>query len=78
MNDYDYESSGFDEFLSRPLYEAQSAPRSSQLAYDRSQITGSLGDIFKIGSITLDGVRGRITITEDDGSVVVILGELGD
>lgn len=72
-NDFDYEADGFDGFMSRSIDSLSQVnldsqgPVSTQLAYDRSQVTGSLGDKFAIGRIMLDGVEGSITVKSQDG-----------
>lgn len=64
-DDYNYETSGLDGFLTRSIDDApqdklmDSTPRTTQLAYDRSQISGFLGDSFSIGDIKLDGKSGQ-------------------
>lgn len=79
-----YEDSGFDAFLSRSIDKSPQAnlsvmgPRSTQIRYDDSQISGMLGDILQIGGIRLDGVNGRISIYDENGNEVVRLGELDD
>lgn len=79
----DYESSGFDGFLSRSIDNLtqvtldSQGPVSTAQSFDRTQVTGALGDTLKIGGILLDGATGKITITDKSGNVVVILGELG-
>lgn len=79
---YDYTTAGFDDFLSRSVDNVSQAnldsagPRSTAVRFDGAQISGALGDTFRIGSIFLDGAKGRITILDDDGNTVVILGEL--
>ena len=78
MNEeYDYEKAGFDGFLSRndkPMVNLNSDhPPSNQIAYDRVQVTGPLGDTLQIGqvhinktNITLsDGITNRLLIGED-------------
>lgn len=72
-DDYSYETDGFDGFMSRSIDSLSQVnldsqgPVSTQLAYDRSQITGSLGDKFTIGRIVLDGIEGSITVISQDG-----------
>lgn len=78
----DYSESGFDGFLSRSIdnltqvtLDSQGPVTTSQ-RFDSTQVSGMLGDTLKIGSILLDGSKGKITITDTSGNVVVILGEL--
>lgn len=80
--DYSYETSGFDGFLSRSIDDLPQVtldspgPQSTAIPFDRGQQSGSFGNSIQIGSIQLDGVKGRITITDDAGNIVVMLGEL--
>ena len=79
---YDYTDSGFDGFLSRSVDDLSQlnldsgGPQSTQQAYDRTQVTGQLGDTLRIGKINLDGVKGRVSIVDDNNNEVVRLGEL--
>lgn len=81
---YSYQDSGFDKFLSRSIDDlvqsnlSQGGPVSQSIAYDRNQISGQLGDVLRIGSIELDGVKGRISIFDESGNEVVRMGELDD
>lgn len=78
--DYDYTTSGFNDFLSRSIDggigQAQAAPV-RQVNFDQSQISGSLGDHLRIGSIDLDGTTGRISIFDENENEVVRIGDLG-
>lgn len=79
----DYTDSGFDGFLSRSIDNLSQVtldsqgPVSTSQRFDSTQVSGMLGDTLQIGSILLDGASGKITITDNSGNVVVILGELG-
>lgn len=81
---YDYETAGFDNFLSRsiennPQVSLNSpAPVNNAIAFDRSQSSGALGDVISIGNIKLDGVTGRISVFDASGNEVVRIGDLGD
>lgn len=83
MND-DYEQAGFDGFLSRSIDDVQqtnlesTGPISTQVRFDASQISGSLGDQLTIGNIKLDGVKGRISVYDDSNNEVIRIGELDD
>jgi hypothetical protein len=78
----DYIASGFDEFLSRgdtpSLQGALDIENTSNNAvpFDRTQVSGSLGDTLRLGNIFIDGSTGRISIYDDSGNEVVRLGEL--
>ncbi len=80
---YSYQDSGFDKFLSRSIDDLSQSnlsvggPVSQSIAYDRNQVSGQLGDIIRIGSIQLDGRKGRISIYDGNNEVVRI-GELDD
>jgi hypothetical protein len=68
VNDYSYETSGFDSFLSRSIDNLSQAtldsngPSNTAFAYDRAQISGALGDTFNIGNIKFDGKAGVISV----------------
>lgn len=70
--DYNYESAGFDGFLSRSIDNLAQVtldspgPQTTAIPFDRGQQSGSLGNTIQIGHIKLDGAQGRITM--DDGS----------
>lgn len=57
---YDYSNAGFDAFLSRSIDQTpqtnldSQGPVSRQVAYDRTQVTGMLGDTLQIGNIRLN------------------------
>lgn len=68
---YDYSTAGFSPFLTRSLDDAggsglNDAP-SRAFAFDRSVVSGKLGDKYNIGRIVLDGVAGSITVLSEDG-----------
>lgn len=75
----DYSDSGFDAFLSRsvddiPQVNLDSAgPASTQMPFDRAQVSGHLGDTLSLGNIVFDGKSGTITIasTKDSASIVI-------
>lgn len=80
-----YLDSGFDVYLTRSIdgYLNESLgnaePRAGvqQIAYDRNQITGSVGDIFKIGnSAIIDGKTGRISVLDENNNEIVRIGNL--
>lgn len=77
---YTYQDAGFDGFLSRSIDNLSQTnldspgPISRQVAFDRTQVTGALGDIQQIGRIHIDGAAGNITL--NDGEVTrFLLGE---
>lgn len=85
---YDYLSAGFGPFLTRSIDDigevnldnatdmASVRGGSRELNYDQTQTTGSLGSIVQVGSIQIDGVKGRITIYDDDGNEAVWIGDI--
>lgn len=77
--DYDYETAGFNSFLSRPLVSLEGTPVQAptrQVNFDQAQVTGALGDTLRIGNILLDGVAGRISVFDDNNNESVRIGEL--
>lgn len=83
--EYSYSDSGYDDFMSRSIEGATAANldqstsgggSSRQLNFDAAQVSGSLGDILKVGNVLINGQRGRITIEDDSGNTVAIFGEL--
>lgn len=82
-DDYDYQSAGFDGFMSRSIDDLNQSnldsagPVSTQLAYDRSQVTGMLGDSYRMGDILFDGKEGRTTY-HNNQDPFLIEGELFD
>lgn len=83
QSDYDYTTAGFDGFLSRSIDDLvqvnldSPGPTSTAQAYDRAQVSGAVGNTIRVGSILIDGVKGRISIYDNDNEVVRI-GELND
>lgn len=77
---YDYNSAGFDNFLSRSIDNLNQTnldsqgPISTQFRFDSAQISGALGDRFTIGNILFDGSEKRITMTDGSGVTRLIMG----
>ena len=80
--DYNYSDSGLDSFMSRSI-DGVSAPNldrlilnmplwARQLPYDTVQTTGQLGDNLTLGNITIDGVAGRISVSDGTNTRVII------
>lgn len=76
----DYSDSGFDGFLSRSVDDiAQSnldspGPLGTQMSFDRSQVSGFMGDTLQIGKTHINNTN----ITVDDGSNTrVVIGDDG-
>lgn len=85
-NKYTYREVGFNRFFRRSLGSNPNAENlkgtatgsSRQLNFDNAQVSGALGDILRIGRITLDGKLGRESIHDERNNEVLRLGELGD
>jgi hypothetical protein len=79
---YSYQDSGFDKFLSRSIDDTAQpnlgtgGPVSNSIAYDRNQVSGSLGDSLRVGRILINGTTGRISIYDEANNEVVRIGEL--
>lgn len=84
---YTYQDAGFDAFMQRSLSSDPTPQSLSEIAmlhpqtninYDQQQVSGNMGDVFKVGSITIDGKQVRIDGVDTNGNVVWRLGNLGD
>lgn len=81
---YSYIDAGFSPFLIRSiddsgqtnLGQVEAIQVNRELNYDQSPTTGQLGAITRIGNIVLDGVKGRITILDDNQNEVVWIGDI--
>lgn len=75
---YDYQDSGFDNFMSRsidntPQINLDSAsPPNNAIAFDRTQTTGPVGDSFRVGNITFNGSDGTITLNDGTNDRLII------
>lgn len=75
---YDLTDAGFDGFLSRSVDDTartnldSPTNTSQQVAFDRNQITGALGDTFRIGRIYFDGSNGTIIMNDGQNDVLLI------
>lgn len=73
-----YEDAGFDAFLSRSIDNISqvnlnsAAPISNQIAYDRTQISGQLGDTLQIGDIGLNGSEAGIELKQGSARTMII------
>lgn len=83
--EFDYLSAGFDQYLTRSidglipftLGNAEPRPNMQQIAFDRMQSTGSLGDKVMVGRfIRLDGTLGRIAIFDEQDNEIGRIGDL--
>jgi hypothetical protein len=76
MEPYDYAKAGFDAFLSRSIDNLSQVnlnsqgPQSNSMAYDRSQVTGYIGDTLQIGKVHIN--RDNITLEDEDNTRLVI------
>lgn len=82
-SDYNYISAGFDSFFNRSIDKASQINLDSQgvqsqsIAYDRTQVTGMLGDTFKIGKISLNGSEGNIIISDGNNDRLLLGDQTG-
>ena len=85
--DNTYTGAGFNRFFRRSigsdpsttsLRTLPSTGGSRQLNFDNQQISGALGDILRLGRISLDGKIGRLSVLDERGNEVLRLGDLGD
>ena len=87
LKDYSYTEAGFDGFMQRSiegLYENLDANAtgggtgmsSRSLNFDQMAVGGKLGDKLVIGSITIDGTQGRISVHDSNNAEVVRIGSL--
>lgn len=85
-NQHTYREAGFNRFFRRSLNSNPNAVNlkgtatgsTRQLNFDEQQVSGSLGDILRIGRIILDGKLGRQSINDERNNEVLRLGDLGD
>jgi len=83
---YTYRDAGFNRFFRRSIGSNPDAVNlksvmrgaSQQLNFDNAQISGSLGDVLKVGRITIDGKQGRQSIFDERSNEILRLGDLGD
>ena len=81
---YTYEQAGFNAFMLRSLKSNPGARTlaggvsrgSSNLAFDRLQAEGMLGDKIQVGRLVLDGLAGRVVVLDE--ARVVESGWIGD
>lgn len=75
---WDYIAAGFDKFLSRGDTPNLSGSLDTQdtsnnaTAFDRTQVSGALGDTLRLGNILLDGTNGRIIMNDGSNDVLLI------
>lgn len=75
---YDYIEAGFDGFLSRSIDDTSqinldsTGPQGRSQAYDRTQVSGLLGDTLRMGSISMVGKEGSLLVTDDSNKRVLV------
>lgn len=81
-----YREVGFNRFFRRSITSNPNAinlrslggGNTRQLNFDNAQVSGSLGDVLRIGRILLDGKLGRESIHDERNNETLRLGDLGD
>lgn len=80
---YTYEDAGYNGFFRRSIGSRSTdnnlsgmGTRMGSINFDSMQVSGSMGDIFTIGKIQLNGRDERISIFNDNGDENTRLGEL--
>lgn len=82
---YTYQDAGFNGFLSRSkkanpfaldLSDGPSSSSGGTLNLDRQQVASSLGNKLTLGRIVLDGVAGRIIMSDENGVETAWFGNL--
>lgn len=83
---HDYESAGYNGFFRRSIGSDANATNlrslvkgnNRSLKFDDQQVSGAVGDTFKVGPIHLKGKSGNIDIVDEQGNVLVRLGRVDD
>lgn len=82
---YSYSDAGFNGFFRRTIDSnptrttlGSNGPPSKALNFDDLQTSGAIGDKIKVGSITIDGKAGRISLFDANGNEVGRIGNLDD
>lgn len=83
-SNYTYEDAGFNGFFRRTLASNPTASTlrtlgpsgNREIRFDQSQVSGSMGDKFTIGSIVINGVDGRIEVKDPTGKDVGWIGNI--
>lgn len=82
---YTYADAGFNGFMSRSLKAVSVAQTLSDgastssgtiLNFDRQQVAASLGNILTLGRVSIDGVAGRIIVSDQNGVQTGWFGDL--
>lgn len=81
---YTYETAGLDNFLSRSIDSIrqqnlnEQGPRSLEMRYDGSQVSGPLGDTLALGLVTIEGKEGIIRVVTSNGDDAIKIGDPED
>lgn len=83
---YDYTTAGFDGFFVRGPgssfnsggADAGVPAQTTAIPFDRGQQSGAFGNIVRFGNVFIDGVKGRISIYDENNREVARIGELDD
>lgn len=68
--DNDYRAAGFDDFLSRSVDQTPQAnldsqgPISNSVPFDRTQVSGPVGDTIQVGGMKLDSKENSLTLND--------------
>ena len=82
---YTYRDAGFNRFFQRSiasdpqtdvLSSRNNGNRKKEMAFDREQTSGQLGDSIQVGNIKIDGKAGRISVYDENRNEVVRIGKL--
>ncbi len=75
---YTYENAGFNAFMLRSMKSNPGAQtvrggisrgNGGNLAFDRQQVEGMLGDKLKVGRLVLDGRAGRMAVLDETETI---------
>lgn len=77
---YTYETAGFNGFMMRSLkssvgvnnVRAGVSMGSREIAFDRNQTEGMIGDSFAAGSVNINGRAGNITFSDEENLRAII------
>lgn len=78
---YTYQDAGFNRFFKRSIgsspdtvnLQSVSGPN-RQLNFDDVQVSGSIGDVLRLGKINLDGKKGNLSFYDDRDEAVATMG----
>ena len=78
-----YRDIGFTSFFKRSIGDAGARRAttlrdiqvsSTELNLDNTNVSGTLGDVFSVGKVNIDGKTGRVNIVTDEGEVTGYFG----